>query len=190
MALAQVQAALAKLVTHTDIRADFLRDPLGTARALGLDEADAATLALMAPRSLTRFAGSLTAKRRMDVQKWLPLTTRALGDAFVPRLREALVEPPPGTAEDALALVDRLLHDSRDAPPWIVDLARYEAAFVEAWRPGFVFRCRRFDYPVLALAAALRRGARPDPSPRRRCVAIWLRASRGARLWHRVWGGY
>jgi hypothetical protein len=184
MALAEVQAALAKLFTQTQARAAFARDSLAAGRALGLDEADAAALARLAPRALERYAASLTAKRRLDAAKLLPLTALALGDEFGPRSSEAFAEPPPGAVADALALVDRLASDPRAAPPWIGDLARYEGAFLRSRRPRCAIRVHRFHFPVLAIAGALRRGERIDAVPPRRCIGIWARMpGRALRHW-------
>ena len=82
MALAQVQAALARLYTDEAERAAFLADPQGAACALGLEADDAATLAAIAPQTLRRFADSLKAKSLLDARKMTPLTARALGDDF------------------------------------------------------------------------------------------------------------
>jgi hypothetical protein len=97
-----------------------------------------------------------------------------------------LIEPPPGAAGDALALVARLARAPGDAPPWIGDLARYEAGFLWAWRARFGLRLRGFRYPVLAIAEALRLGTPLDDVAPRRCFVLWARTS-GGRLLHRAW---
>src|SRR5580698_671202 len=132
MALSDVQTALARLLTDTGARAMFARDPLSAGRALGLDEADARSVAALAPHALDRFRAGLRSKRALDVRKLLPLTALALGDAFGPRLREVLQARPRGAEADAIALVSRLATDKAPSPPWIGDLARYEAAFIAA----------------------------------------------------------
>ena len=85
MALARVQVAMARLFTDAEARAAFARDLIAAGRALGLDEADAASLAELTPRALERFAESLRTKRVLDARKLLPLTAlSALGDGFAP----------------------------------------------------------------------------------------------------------
>lgn len=184
MALAEVQTALARLLTDKEARAAFARDPQAMARALGLDEPEAQTLAGLAPPAIERFARSVEAKRALDARKLLPLTALALGNAFGPRLRAALPRPPRGAAEDALALVAALVSPSDASPPWIGDLARYEGAFLEIGRRRFGLLIRRFRYDVLAIAAALRRGEAVAGAARRTRLGLWARRPDGT-LWHR-----
>src|ERR1700722_18045520 len=148
MALGDVQTALARLLTDTGARAMFARDPLSAGRALGLDEADARSVAALAPHALDRFGASLRSKRALDARKLLPLTALALGDALAPRLREALQARPGSAAADAIALVSRLSADTAASPPWIGDLARYEAAFIASRRGPWGVHLRPFPLPL------------------------------------------
>src|ERR1700733_10384629 len=187
MALGEVQTALARLLTDTAARAMFARDPLSAGRALGLDEADARSVAALAPDALDRFGASLRSKRALDARKLLPLTALALGEAFGPRLREALqARTGGGAAADAITLVSRLAADPAASPPWIGDLARYEAAFIAARRRPWGVQLRLFRYPVPSIAAALHTGVAPNVVAPRTTLGLWARAP-GQALVHRCW---
>jgi hypothetical protein len=191
MALAQVQAALARLFTDEAARNAFLEDPQSSARALGLDDDDAATLAGLAPQAIRRFAGGLAAKRVLDARKMTPLTARVLGPAFAEHFHAATAPLAPGAGRvaQARALAERLAAAARAgavAPEWIGDLARYEAAFVEASHRWFGVRLLLFRFPIGAIASQ-RRGERPIDAPGRQATfGVWARTP-GGRLLHRVW---
>jgi hypothetical protein len=186
MPLAEVQTALARLFTDRTARDDFAREPEKAGRDLGLDASEARALASLGPRTLGDFAASLNAKRALDARKLLPSTAQALGAAFGPRLRAILDGAPRGASADALALVASLSSDRGVCASWAVDVARYEAAFVEMARRRCGFLVRRFAYPAPAIAAALRRGETVGAIAPRRAVAFWARAP-GGRLRHRYW---
>jgi hypothetical protein len=191
MALGDVQAALARLFTDEAARADFLRDPQATGRALGLDARDAETLAHLAPRALRQFAGSLRAKSALDARKRMPLTAQALGEAFADHWRAAVAPLPAGAsrADEAHALAVRLAAlavAGQVAPEWIGDLARYEAAFVEAAQRRFGLRVRLFRFPVGRIAARLLGGGAVDDCAARPTLGVWARWP-GGRLFHRAW---
>lgn len=191
MGLSAVQGALARLFTDETLRMAFFKDPQSAGRALGLDEADAAILAGMAPPAVRQFAQSLQAKRVLDARKAMPLTAQTLGESFAVHFRAA-VAPLPRTAgrvEEAQALAARLAARAGSraiAPFWIGDLARYEAAFVEASRPRFRLRLRLFRYPVAVVAASLHAGAAPAAVVAKPTLGLWVRRP-GGRLFHRLW---
>jgi hypothetical protein len=191
MALSAVQAALARLFTDEAVRASFLEDPQSAARALGLDEADASMLAQLAPQALRQFAGSLKAKRILDARKIMPLTAQALGEAFAGHFRAAVAPLPEnaGRGEEAQALAARLATLAKTraiSPVWIGDLARYEAAFVEAATRRSGLRLRLFGYPVGTIGVALRAPAPPKDIAAKPTLGIWARRP-GGRLFHRLW---
>jgi hypothetical protein len=181
VSLAETQAALARLFTQTAARADFARDPVALARAAGLEGEDAQRLAALDAPEISRFARGLFAKRRQDVEKWLPLTARALGADFAQYLRETLAEPPPGARADALALVAKLR--GARAPGWIGELAAYEGEFLRAWGPRAVFWVRFYRWPVPRIAAKLAANQPVGAINRGLALAVWLRPP-GGRLWH------
>jgi hypothetical protein len=157
--LADTQAELARAFTQSTARASL--DP-----------------------EIARFAAGLLAKRRLDVEKWLPLTAKALGPDFAPQLRAGLAEPPPGARADALALVARL--QGQPEPPWIGDLAAYEGEFLRAWRPGAFFAFRRYRWPVAAIADRLAAGETVGDVQPATTWAVWWRP-KGGRLRYRCW---
>jgi hypothetical protein len=190
MALSDVQAALARLFTDEAARAAFLRDPQDASRALGLDGNDAGTLARLAPRALRQFAGSLKAKSALDARKRMPLTAQALGEAFADHWGAALAPLRAGASrvDEVHALAVRLAARAAAgqlAPPWIGDLARYEAAFVDAQRRGGL-RLRLFRFPVGAIAATLYAGGMIGDCAAGTTLGVWARWP-GGRLRHRVW---
>ncbi len=180
MSLAETQAALARLFTQTTARAEFARDPLSLARSAGLEGEAAQQLATLGAPEIARFARGLFAKRRQDVEKWLPLTALALGADFARRLRESLTEPPPGARADALALVAKL-HEA-PSPPWVGDLAAYEGEFVRAWGPGAFFAIRLYRWPIPHIAAKLSACEPVGDIKRGLTFAVWVRRP-GGRLW-------
>jgi hypothetical protein len=191
MALGEVQAALARLFTDETARADFLGDPRAAGRALGLDEGDAETLSRLAPRALRQFAGSLRAKSVADARKRMPLTALALGKAFADHWRDALALLSAGAsrADEAHALAARLAalaKAHRVAPDWIGDLARYEAAFIEAAHRRFGVRVLLFRFPVGRIAARLQGGGAVDDCAAKTTFGVWTRWP-GGRLFHRAW---
>ncbi|WP_210254826.1 hypothetical protein [Methylocapsa sp. S129] len=191
MALSAVQAALARLFTDEAARAAFLRDPQGAGRSLGLDEGEANMLAAIAPKALRQFAGGLKAKRALDARKAMPLTAKALGEAFGRHFRAAAQSAPAGASRvrEARALAMRLAalaHERKFEPKWAGDLARYEAAFVEAAHRRFGLRLLWFGYPVGAIAASLHAGAPVSAIAPATTLGLWARRP-GGRLFHRLW---
>ncbi len=188
MALAEVQKALARLFTDKAAREAFLADPQSAAATLGLDKADATLLSTMAPQELRRFSASLASKRALDARKWTPLVAAALGARFGP-----LFAAVPGSGADparqaeAFAVhLSMLAKQRKIEPPWIGDLARYEAACVTAGRPRLAFRVRLFCYPVGLIAVAVARGAPVSEARPGLTCGLWLRRP-GGRLWSRLW---
>jgi hypothetical protein len=192
MALADVQAVLARLFTDASFRACFFADPVAVGRANGLDPADAQRLAALSREEVVGFAATLRRKRAVDVRKVLPLTARALGDKFRDHLLPVTAGAPrPGRhRDDARALVDHLGRMARSArlePPWAGDLARYELTFGEALHRCAGIMVRQFRYPVGRLATAILGGApMPEVEPSM-TVGIWLRWPGRRGVFHRVW---
>lgn len=183
MGLRETQTLLARLFTDAALRRAFFENPAATAAGFGLDPAEADRLSRLDRRAVDDFARSLLGKRALDARKALPLTAKALGAAFDPLLFEA-IEGPPASARhraDAAALAS-LLAARPGEPLWIGDLARYEMAFVDAARPGWLFMLRRFDWPVDEIARRLTTGAPVSVTPRGR-AGFWWRAPGGRLFW-------
>lgn len=189
MGLREVQGALARLFTDEALRGAFLNDPAGAGPLLGLDADDAQTLAQLAPEGLRQFADSLKAKRLLDARKTMPLTARVLGEGFVEHLNALQMHESADRAGQALGFAARIAALARAqsiAPPWIGDLARYEATFVAAARRRFALRVARFAYPVGLIAASLQAGAPVADIAPRTTIGVWARWPAG-RLFHRLY---
>ena len=187
--LGQTQALLGGLFTQAAYRREFFARPEKAALDFGLTADEASTLKAMDAKAVARFVDSLSEKRLADARKTLPMTARALGPEFDRLLLPELDAPPSAGRhrDDAARLVARIeqgADDTRSLPPWIVDLARYEMAFVAAARPGAVLLLRCFRWPPRLLAAAALSGA--DVGAPKRVLALWLRLPGARRLFHRL----
>lgn len=189
MALRDIQAALARLYTDEAARAAFLADPKRAGASLGLDEAETDLLCDLAPRELRRFAAGLRAKRALDARKRTPLTALVLKTAFDGHFHAAVAARATSPAEQTRALARRLSALARAGtvePVWVGDLARYEAAFVEASRRRFAIALRLFSYPVGKIAGALYAGASVGQIRPRWTLGLWVRLP-GGRLKRFLW---
>ncbi|MBM3562195.1 MAG: hypothetical protein FJX48_03350 [Alphaproteobacteria bacterium] len=187
MALAETQALLARLYTDDSLRREFFESPVAVATRLGLSMHDTQRLAAIDRREMEAFAQSLIGKRALYARKALPLTSRALGDRFDALLREAIR----GRAQDGkscadaaalVALLQERFAGRQIEPLWIVDLARFELAFIDSGRPRAAFVLRSFHFDVASIAASLARGE--DVSAiRKRTFGVWARPPRGRLRW-------
>jgi hypothetical protein len=192
MALADVQALLARLFTDAPFRAAFFDDPVVVGRSCGLDAGEARALADLSRPDVEQFAASLRRKRSGDVRKVLPLTARVLDAAFSDHVQPAIAGParPGRHRDDARAVADHLRRWARSGgldPPWAADLAHYETAFVEAARQPACLLVRRFRFPVARIAMAILRGESPKDVRPRPTLAVWLRWPGRRGVFHRVW---
>ncbi len=187
MSIAETQALLARLFTDDELRREFFELPVAVAARFGLSAEEAQRLAALDRREMDAFARSLIGKRALYVRRALPLTACVLGDQFDALVREAIGRRADDgkRRSDAAALVaqlERRLAQRELAPVWIVDLARFELAFVEAGGSGPVCFLRRFDFDVASIAAPLARGG-DVIALRRRTVGVWARPPRGRLRW-------
>jgi len=192
VALAQLQAALARLFTDANLVEAFCREPGTTARRLGLTAKDAEIFAALDAAAVRNFASALTRKRVLDARKTLPLTYRALGPEFDSLLAAEIAEPsqPERRGADAALLADRLAARAAQgtvAPAWIGDLARYEAAFLAFERPERGVAILSFRFPLKILIGALLSGERPGRIAPRRSFGLWLRLRKSSGLIHVLW---
>lgn len=88
MSLQNRQNLLAKLYTDTALRRAFLSEPEKIGAQNDLSLAEIGEIAAVMPEELNFFAESLFWKRLREVEKFLPLTRRALGDEFAESFRE------------------------------------------------------------------------------------------------------
>jgi len=180
MGLTEIQVGLARLYTDAALRERFAAAPLAVGRELGLDAVEAAQLAWLSTAQLNLFANSLRGKRRHEVAKLLPLTCQLLGANFAALFeRHADASLPAGSKKhlaDALGFAKflRSLSDAElCAPPWLVEVLRYEEARLKIQRRLFVGALFRHD--IVRLCRSLRQ---PDTSPYllvRLTFVIWSR---------------
>jgi len=192
MALADVQAILARLFTDGAFRASFFHDPVTVGGALGLEANEASTLAELSRDEVEQFAAVIRRKRADDLRKVLPLTARALGDGFDRHFVATSVDAvrPGRHRDDARAMVDglsRLARSKALEPPWAADLARYEMTFGEAMHRSACLLVRRFRFPVARLAAAIHCGAPTGDVKPRMTIGTWLRVPGRRGIFHRIW---
>jgi hypothetical protein len=192
MALADVQAILARLFTDAAFRASFFCDPVTVGRALGLEAAQATALAELSRDEVEQFAAIIRRKRADDLRKVLPLTARALGRVFDRHVLAAIADAvrPGRDRDDALAVVEhlgRLARSNELEAPWTADLARYEVTFGDALHRPAGLLVRRFRFPVARLAAAIHGGAPTGDIKPRTTIGIWLRVPGRQGFFHRIW---
>ena len=190
MGLAQMQEAMARLYTDAALREQFFDDPQSGGGALGLNTDETRQLAQLSRRQVSFFACSLHNKRLIEISKLLPLTHRMLGPRFAELFRRyANTHVPAGTKrhrEEALAFsafVEQVAITEGIAR-WIVEAARYQAAWLKMADPSWRYTVRWFRYPVITPAA------RPNPPAAaplaHPTLALWFRLSRRGRLRHVV----
>lgn len=160
MALAELQAALARLSTDPAARALFIGDPQAFADAAGLSPEELASLREMAESSLKVFAHSLLHKRSHETARAMPLTREALGGEYG-RTFEAFAATHPvarDPAIDALRFLEWLPRQ-RAGGGGACEAARYERAWLLMRRTD-----RRWHAGVFN-----------PPGARSRFLAIWWR---------------
>lgn len=137
MGLSEVQGALARLFTESDLRARFFSFPEETGCALGLDAPDVALLRQMTAAETESVALGLQRKRLTEVSKFLPRTRQAIGVEFAALFfRYAANQSPAGVhkhRDDARQFAAFLLTTDalHKALRWQRDLVRYESAWLE-----------------------------------------------------------
>jgi hypothetical protein len=187
----RTQEILARLYTEAGLRERFFADPRSVAKELRLTEAELQLLMRLPAAQVDFFARSLTHKRAREVSKLLPVTAQVLGKSFdAIFFRFAETYQPCGIKkhfDDALTFARFLRQRVREralTPPWIGDLACYEAASLEATHSTRRFVWRFFRYAVAPLVTlATIRYSVPSVLPQP-CIAIWFRPGRRSRLRH------
>jgi hypothetical protein len=193
MGLAQIQHVLARLYTDRVLRERFFGDPQGVGEELGLTRDEMQQLAHLSEQQVDFFVQSLQNKRLKEVCKQLPLTYGVLGRRFGEMFgRYAHTHVPKGLRkhqEDALAFsafLERVAREEGLEPAWVVDLMRYEAAWLKAADPACRWTVRWFRYPVNKLVRGVAQGGGMLLPQEQVTVALWTRISRRSRLRHIV----
>ncbi len=190
MELSRQQQILARLYTDHSFRERFFSDPFSTGAELGLSRVELDRLADLSGAQVEFFASSLVRKRMNEVRKMLPLSSRVLGRTFERLFRlyaeTRTLEAHKSHQRDALNFTIYLQKGVAEyvRPSWAIDVARYEAAFIEVIGLGRRWAVRWFRYPIRNLIQSqITRDGVPPPAPRP-SLAIWFRLSHGGKLRH------
>ncbi|HVG39070.1 MAG TPA: hypothetical protein VM870_07280 [Pyrinomonadaceae bacterium] len=195
MGLIETQRILARLYTSAPMRRRLLEEPARIAAEFGLSEVETRELThLFATAPPHFFADTLISKRRREVGKLLPVTSRALGDRFAEFFaayaeNEALPPDAKKHSEDALSFAHYLQRvvakTGGTLPDWLPDVLRYEAGWLEMSRGGRKVLARVFRYHVhqFVVEQAHRIELTGGPSPGR-SVSMWVRRSDDVSLKH------
>jgi hypothetical protein len=173
MSLAQLQDALAAIVTDGEVERVYQRTP-GEAIVAVADAAARESLAALEVGDVIRYARNLRRKRWDDVAATVPLSVKTIAglhacydvwlSAHPAQAHDTLL--PPGAAEALRALVD-LVDQLRDDPgeaPWAAELLVYET-LAACSRADGVPRGLQSQYPIHTIVEELRAGFVPiDPA--------------------------
>jgi hypothetical protein len=176
MDLIAIQRALVKLYTDKKAREQFATDPVAVGLRLGLSSADAAVLAKTPKQELEWFAGSLVIKRRGEVEKLMPATTKVVGAPFRELFQEFADRGTPDGVHkhitDASAFAAFLGRNGDK--PWIADLAKFEAIQALAATTSRRWLSAWFRFPVDRWIVEEKWSEAAPPRPRRTFV-VWFR---------------
>lgn len=181
MELSRLQQILVRLYTDRWFRERFFNDPFGVGAAHGLSPIQVDRWRDLSGAQVEFFASSLVRKRMNEVRKMLPFSSQVLGRTFE-RLfwlyaETHTLEAHKPHQQDAVNFTNYL--QQRVAkyvrPQWALNLARYEAAYIETIGLGHWWAVHVFRYPIDQLVATIDRKGEiigPTPSP---VLAIWHR---------------
>ena len=147
MALAELQAATARLSVDATARKALRENPAAFAQEAGLDDSELQALQEKAAE-FERFARALLNKRTNEAGKAMSQTRAALGESYrvaFAKFAEA-VAVPRDPALDAIAFL-QWLRNNNESRTEVRDLARYELAALRFRRGNAslsagIFRCR------------------------------------------------
>ena len=180
MSLQTQQTFLARLFTDESLRHNFLNDPEIIGKENGLNEDDISQLKAILPKQLNFFADSLFHKRTQEVEKFLPLTFKALNITFIKLFREFSQTFTPKTVkkhlEDAVEFVNYLKKQNVEAD-WIKDLAKFEQSQIifNGYGKRFVFTKFNFDIREILEEVSRQDAKVQSEFAKRRTFAIWFR---------------
>lgn len=184
MGLEKTQQVLAQLYTNTVLRERFFANPQVVCEEFGLSFDEAKQLAQLSAQQVNLFASSLKRKRLGEVRELLPLTHRVLGKDFSKLFWQyAETYIPKGIKkhlEDAIAFanfIEKVTDSDRIEPSPVVELVRYEKAWLEAAEPTRRLTAYKFRYAIKQLARSV---AQQDKEPLlllQPTVILWFRLS-------------
>lgn len=174
MGLKEQQDVLARLYTDPAFADEFFNDPASAAGEFSLSKDEADSIADCAGDEIRLFADSLIGKRLREVEKFLPLTRRHLGEDLVNLFRRhaALYNPVSVKKhlEDALEFGEFVKKDA-STDRFAQDVIAFEIAKLKHFANGRSFTVcslRNDIRPILD-------GQAEDLARQRRTLAVWLR---------------
>lgn len=174
MSLQAQQNFLARLYTDAELRRDFLSQPEKIGAENDLNGKEIAELAEILPEELNFFAESLFWKRLREVEKFLPLTKRFLGEDFSTHFSEFSQNFNPQTVkkhlEDAIGFC--LFLQKPEVAEIVRNIAEFEKTKIEFFGYGRRFAFCRLNYNIEEIAGA------QSLFRRKKTIFVWLRIGR------------
>ena len=159
MGLTAVQKVIAQLYTNKNWRESFFTNPQVVGKEWGLNLDEIQSLIQLSRQQVDFFATSLKQKRLGQVRQLLPLTRQSLGRDFNELFfRYGETYCPSGIKkhwQDALHF-SIFLEREKKKLLWLVNVIRYERAWLETQELTRRFICYRFDYKIDCLIESLR----------------------------------
>ena len=181
MSLLEQQNFLARLYTDENLRRAFLSAPEKTGKENGLAEKEIAELAAILPDELNFFADSLYWKRLREVEKFLPVTKRILGENFKILFKEFSQTFNPTSVkkhlEDAIEFC-KILQIKELQPVYAKDIAKFEQGKLEFHGCEKRFVCKMFNYDIKEIL----RNPHKSNLKKRMTLTIWLKV--GGKIKH------
>lgn len=180
-----LQPILAQLYTNAELRSRFFAHPQLVGAQLGLNTTQIQQLSLLSAPQVNLFATSLKRKRLGEVRELLPLTAKALNKDFSKLFWQyAETYNPQGIKKhllDAIAFASYIEKIANIEPDWILDLVRYEKAWLEATEPNRRLIVRRFRYAITQSEGNFQVLRQPY-------LAIWFRLLPRGKVRYRIVG--
>ncbi len=190
MSLQQQQDFLARLFTDENLRQNFLSEPEKIGAENNLSESEIEDLKTVLPEQLNFFADSLYWKRLREVEKFLPLTRKVLGEDFAKLFREFSQNFNPQSVkkhlEDAFEFCKFLQKQS--ISEFAKNAAKYERAKLEFFGYGKRFVVCKLDFDVGKFSREDAKTQSGIQEKKRKNLTIWLKI--GSTTKHFTIGNY
>ena len=170
MSLQKQQDFLAKLYTDDNFRRDFLSEPETIGKKFDLNEKEIKEFEEILPEEISFFAETLFWKRLREVEKFLPVTRKILGEDFSVFFREFSQNYNPQTVkkhlEDSIGFC-RFLQKNRAISEFAKNCAKFERAKLEFFGLGKRMVFCRLDFDAREISNS---NSKKKPS-----FALWFR---------------
>lgn len=174
MSLQKQQDFLARLFTDESLRQSFLSEPKKIGIINGLSDTDIAELKTVLPEQLTFFADSLYWKRLREVEKFLPVTKKNLGENFKILFKEFSQTFNPTSVkkhlEDAIEFC-KILQTKALEPVYAKDIAKFEQGKLEFYGCEKRFVWKMFNYDIKEIL----RNPHKSNLRKRTTLTIWMK---------------